>query len=163
MSTNNSKIEIRNSVIRATRKGFTLIELLVVIAMLVILMGAATTSVVSAQRRAKISRAQTEAQELTKAILAYANYTDDGTLSELSGLDDSEASEDNLKYVLGKVTKRGSTVPVLYNASVAKNGKFLDPWGNPYRVTVKKGERIKPPGVPSMNVGIFYPNWHRVK
>ena len=163
MSTNNSKFEIRNSAIRETRKGFTLIELLVVIAMIAILMGAAGTSVVGAQRRAKIARAQTEAQELTKAILAYANYTEDGSLSELTGLDDSEATEDNLKYVLGKVTKRGSTVPVLYNASVAKNGKFLDPWGNPYRVTVKKGERITPPGVPTMNVGIFYPNWHRVK
>ena len=163
MSTHNSQFAIRNSVIRATRKGFTLIELLVVIAMIAILMGAATTSVVGAQRRAKIARAQTEAQELTKAILAYANYTEDGSLSELTGLDDSEATEDNLKYVLGKVTKRGSTVPVLYNASVAKNGKFLDPWGNPYRVTVKKGERITPPGVPTMNVGIFYPNWHRVK
>ena len=140
-----------------------MIELLVVIAMLTILMGAAGTSVVSAQRRAKISRAQTEAQELTKAILASANYTEDGTLSELTGLNDSEASEDNLKFILGKETKRGSTVPVLYNASVAKNGKFLDPWGNPYRVTVTKGERITPPGVPDMKVGVFYPNWHRVK
>ena len=163
MSTNNSKFEIRNSVIRATRKGFTLIELLVVIAMIAILMGAATTSVVGAQKRAKIARAQTETQELTKALLAYANYTEDGTLSELTGLNDSEATESNLKCVLGKVTKRGSTVPVLYNASVAKDGRFLDPWGNPYRVTVKKGERITPPGVPTMNVGIFYPNWHRVK
>lgn len=163
MSTNNSKFEIRKSVIRATRKGFTLIELLVVIAMIAILMGAATTSVVGAQKRAKIARAQTEAQELTKALLAYANYTEDGTLSELTGLNDSEATESNLKCVLGKVTKRGSTVPVLYNASVAKDGRFLDPWGNPYRVTVKKGERITPPGVPTMNVGVFYPNWHRVK
>lgn len=145
------------------RRAFTLIELLVVIAMIAVLMGAATTSVVGAQKRAKISRAQTEAQELTKAILAYANYSDDGTLSELSGLDDSEATESNLKYVLGKVTKRGSTVPVLYNASVAKDGRFLDPWGNPYRVTVKKGATITPPGVPTMQVGVFYPNWHRIK
>ena len=145
------------------RRAFTLIELLVVVAMIAILMGAATTSVVGAQRRAKISRAQTEAQELTKAILAYANSTEDGTLSELSGLEDSEANENNLKCILGKVTKRGSTVPVLYNASVAKDGRFLDPWGNPYRVTVKKGEAITPPGVPDMEVGVFYPNWHRIK
>ena len=163
MSTANSQFAIRNSVIRATRKGFTLIELLVVIAMIAILMGAATTSVVGAQKRAKLVRAETEAQELTKAILAYANYTDDGTLSELTGLNDTAANEDNLKFVLGKVTKRGSTVPVLYNASTARNGQFLDPWGRPYRVTVKKGERISPPGVPQMNIGVFYPNWHRVK
>ena len=145
------------------KRAFTLIELLVVVGMIAVLMGAATTSVVGAQKRAKIARAQTEAQELTKAILAYANYTEDGTLSELSGLEDSEANENNLKCILGKVTKRGSTVPVLYNASIAKNGKFLDPWGNPYRVTVKKGAVITPPGVPTMEVGVFYPNWHRVK
>ena len=145
------------------RKAFTLIELLVVVAMVAVLIGAFTSGIAKAQRRSKISRAQTEAREITNAILAYANYAEDGTLSELTGLNDSEATESNLKFVLGKVTKRGSTVPVLYNASVAKDGRFLDPWGNPYRVTVKKGERVTPPGVPAMNVGVFYPNWHRVK
>lgn len=144
------------------KRAFTLIELLVVIAMIAILMGAAGTGVVQAQRRAKISRAEIETQELTKAILAYQNYSDDGGLSEMTGLNDTPATADNLKYVLGKVTKRGSTVPVLYNASTTKDGRFLDPWGNPYRVTVKKGERISPPGVPAMETGVFYPNWHRL-
>ena len=145
------------------KRGFTLIELIVVIGMLMVLMGAAATSVNGARKRAMISRAQTETQELTKAILAYANYTEDGTLSEVTGLNDTPATESNLKFVLGKVTKRGSTVPVLYNASVSKSGQFLDPWGRPYRVTVKKGERITPPGVPAMDVGVFYPNWHRIE
>lgn len=144
------------------KKGFTLLELLVVIAMIATLTGAVGSGVMRAQKRARLARAQTEAQELTKAILAYANYTDDGTLSEVTGLNDSEAQESNLKFVLGKVQKRGSTVPVLFNASTAKNGKFLDPWGHPYRVTVRKGEKITPPGVPSMDVGVFYPNWHRL-
>lgn len=144
------------------KRAFTLIELLVVIAMIAILMGAVGTSVVKAQKRAKISRAEIEAQEMTKAILAYQNYSDDGSLSELTGLNDSPADESNLKYILGKVSKRGSPVPVLYNASTAKDGRFLDPWGRPYRVTVKKGEKISPPGVPSMETGVFYPNWHRL-
>lgn len=145
------------------RKAFTLVELMVVIAMIAILMGVGATSVNGARKRAKLARAETEAQELTKAILAYANYCEDGKLDELTGLNDAEATEDNLKYVLGKgPQKHGSPVPVLYNASVARNGSFLDPWGNPYRVTVKKGERVSPPGVPAMNVGVFYPNWHRL-
>ncbi len=144
------------------RRAFTLVELLVVIAMIAILSAAAGTSVVGARKRAKISRAQTETQELTKAILAYANYTEDGTLDELTGLNNTPATEGNLKWVLGGVKKRDSPVPVLYNASVTRNGQLLDPWGRPYRVTVKKGERITPPGVPSMNVGVFYPNWHRL-
>ena len=145
------------------KRGFTLIELIVVIGMLMVLMGAAASGVNGARKRAMISRAQTETQELTKAILAYANYTEDGTLSEVTGLNDTPANESNLKFVLGKVSKRGSTVPVLYNASVSKGGQFLDPWGRPYRVTVKKGERITPPGVPAMDVGVFYPNWHRIE
>lgn len=145
------------------KKAFTLIELMVVIGMIVILMGAMTVSVTSAQKRAKLARAETEAQEMTKAILAYANYSDDGTLAELAGMNDQPASESNLKYILGGVSKRGSKVPVLYNASTSQNGTFLDPWGMPYRVTVKQGERIQPPGVPNMEVGVFYPNWHRVE
>lgn len=145
------------------KRGFTLIEMLVVIGMLAVLMGAMTSSVNNARKRAMVSRAQTEAEELTKALLAYANYTEDGTLSELSGLNDTPATEDNLKYVLGGVTKRGSKVPVLYNASTTQGGQLLDPWGRPYRITVKKGERVSPPGVPNMNVGVFYPNWHRIE
>ena len=145
------------------KRGFTLIELLVVIGMLAVLMGAMATGINKARQRAIVSRAQTEAEELTKAILAYANFTDDGTLSEVSGLNDTPATEDNLKFVLGRVTKRGSKVPVLYNASTAKNGQLLDPWGRPYRVTVQKGERISPPGVPAMTMGVFYPNWHRIE
>ena len=144
-------------------RAFTMIELLVVIAMIAVLSAAAGTSIASAQRRAKISKAQTEAQELTKALQAYANYTDDGTLSELTGLNDAPATESNLKYVLGKVTQRNAPVPVLYNASVAVGGQLLDPWGNPYRITVKKGMTVKPSGVPNMELGIFYPNWHQVK
>lgn len=144
------------------KKAFTLIELLVVIAMIMILMGAVGSSVVSAQKRAKISRAETEAQELTKAILAYANYTESGDLSEVPSLNNTEATEQNLQFVLGKVRQRGALVPVLYNASVAKDGRFLDPWGRPYRVTVKRGETVSPPGVPSMSMGVFYPNWHRL-
>lgn len=145
------------------RRGFTLVELIVVIGMLMVLAAAMTTSVVKAQQRAKLAKATTEAQELTKAILAYANYTEDGTLSEVAGLNDTEATESNLGFVLGKATQRGSTVPVLYNGSVSRDGRLLDPWGRPYRVTVKKGERITPPGVPSISTGVFYPNWHRIK
>ena len=142
------------------RRAFTLIELLVVIAMIAILMGAATTSVVGAQRRAKIARAQTEAQELTKAILAYANYDEDGSLSKYT-MNDREADEGSLGFILGKVKSRNSDVPVLYNAALT-GGKILDPWGHPYRITVKQGETINPPGVNGVKIRMFYPNWHRI-
>ena len=141
------------------RRGFTLLELLVVIAMIILLMAVIGGSVAAAHKRALIARAQGEAQEITNAILAYANYTKNGTLSELTGrLNDAEATESSLDFLLGKK----ADVPILYNAAISGGGKILDPWGHPYRVTVKKGVSISPPGVPSMSIRLFYPNWHRL-
>ena len=141
-------------------RGFTLVELIVVVAMIAILAGALTTSVAKAQRRAKISRAQTEAREITNAILAYANYDEEGSLAKYT-MNDQEADEGSLGFILGKVKSRNADVPVLYNAALTR-GRILDPWGNPYRITVKKGETINPPGVNGVKIRMFYPNWHRI-
>lgn len=144
------------------RPGFTLIELMVVVAMILILAAAMTTSVSSARARAKVSRAQTEAREITNAILAYANYTDDGSLSSVT-MNDSAASESSLAFILGQgPNQRGAKVPVLYNAALSNGRQILDPWGKPYRVTVKAGETVSPPGVQNLQIRLFYPNWHRL-
>ena len=142
------------------RKAFTLIELMVVVAMIAIIAGALTSGVAKAQHRSKISRAQTEAREITNAILAYQNYDEDGSLSKYT-MNDQEADEGSLGFILGKVKSRNSDVPVLYNAALT-GGKILDPWGHPYRITVKQGESINPPGVNGVKIRMFYPNWHRV-
>lgn len=143
------------------RRGFTLVELLVVVGMIAVIGGAMVTSVSRAQLRAKVSKANVDVGEMTKAILAYANYTDDGTLDGVT-MNDQPAQESRMAFILGKVTGRGGTqVPVLYNGAV-RNGYILDPWGNPYRVTVKVGEKIQPMGVPDMRLKLFYPNWHRL-
>ena len=147
------------------RRGFTMIELLVVLAIIAVLVAAVSTSVNAARRRAMITRAQSEAEEITNAILAYANYTQDGTLGELAGrLSYTEANESTLGFLIGKGSQNGQKVPILYNAASTKgSGAFLDPWGRPYRVTVKRGQSINPPGVPQMNIRLFYPNWHRLE
>ena len=142
------------------RKAFTLIELLVVVAMVAVLIGAFTSGIAKAQRRSKISRAQTEAREITNAILAYQNYDEDGSLSKYT-MNDQEADEGSLAFILGKVKSRNSDVPVLYNAALTR-GKILDPWGNPYRITIKQGDKINPPGVNGVKIRMFYPNWHRI-
>ena len=64
------------------KRGFTLIELLVVIGMIAVLTGAASSSVMKARRRSQIARAETEAREMTNAILAYENWDDDRSLKK---------------------------------------------------------------------------------
>jgi len=141
------------------RRGFTLVELLVVVGMIAILGGSMVTSVSSAQMRAKVSKANVDVGEITKAILAYANY-EDGTLESVA-MEDQAAEESRMAFILGRVQGRGGQVPVLYNGAI-RNGALTDPWGNPYRVTIKKGEMIRPAGVPSLSLKLFYPNWHRL-
>ena len=143
------------------KKAFTLVELLVVMAMIMIIAGAFTSSVASSMKRAKISRAVTETREITNAILAYQNYDEDGSL-ERYAMNDAEASESKLGFILGKVQSRGVNVPVLYNAGVNASGKICDPWGNPYRITIKEGDPVQPPGVSNLKLRMFYPNWHRL-
>ena len=140
--------------------GFTLVELLVVIAMLMLLAGAITSSISSAQKRAKIAQATAEAQEMTNAILAYQHFGDD---YKLPVYDNQPATEANLSFILGGESgPNGEKVPVLYNASV-KGGQILDPWGHPYYVTIKVGRPIRTEQDSSDNLRPFvaFPNFNR--
>jgi type II secretory pathway pseudopilin PulG len=145
--------------------GFTLVELLVVIAMLMLLAGAVTSSVSKAQQRAKIAQATAEAQEMTNAIRAFEHFWGEKDLeSKMQTMENEEANETNLKFILGDENgPNGEKLPVLYNASI-KNGKILDPWGNPYRVTIQKGESFKQTAQTSSGNLISYvafPNFNR--
>ena len=152
---------------RSDRNGFTMVELLVVIAMLMILAGSITSSVGSASRRAKIQQATTELQEMTKAILAYENYGRVNEDSPLSShlMEEKEATESNMGFILGQETlKNGQSgnIPVLFNAEI-KNGAIRDPWGNPYRVTIRQA-KIDPKEASSDKPVsyVMFPNFNRL-
>lgn len=152
---------------RNDRNGFTMVELLVVIAMLMILAGSITSSVGSASRRAKIQQATTELQEMTKAILAYENYGRVNEDSPLSShlMEEKEATESNMGFILGQETlKNGQSgnIPVLFNAEI-KNGAIRDPWGNPYRVTIRQA-KIDPKEASSDKPEsyVMFPNFNRL-
>ena len=137
-SADNSKFEICDSIIRATRRGFTLIELLVVIAMLSILMGAVTSSVSQSRRRTKITKATQDVKEITNAILAYQNYAPNRSLETKVSGTWKDTTETALSMILGKEqTEGGGQVPVLYNAQI-RGGAVVDPWGTPYQFMIKK-------------------------
>ena len=122
---------------RLAKNGFTLVELLVVIAMILVLAGAVSTSVVGAQRRAKISRASAECREMTNAILAYENYDRNHSLQNHL-MKDADADKSSLAFILGEggSTESGEKIPILFNAAMWKN-KIVDPWGRPYKVTIQ--------------------------
>lgn len=152
---------------RNDRNGFTMVELLVVIAMLMILAGSITSSVGSASRRAKVQQATTELQEMTKAILAYENYGRVNQDSPLSShlMEEKEATESNMGFILGQETlKNGQSgnIPVLFNAEI-KNGAIRDPWGNPYRVTIRQA-KIDPKEASSDKPEsyVMFPNFNRL-
>lgn len=119
------------------KRGFTLIELLVVIGMLALLIGAVSTSVNQARRRAQISKATQDAKEITNAILAFENIAVGRSLEKYAtGWKDT--TESSMSMILGgETTESGEPSPVLYNAQI-RGGRILDPWGTPYQYTIKK-------------------------
>lgn len=120
------------------KRGFTLIELMVVLAMIMILAAALTSSIAGARERAKITSATVAVQEITKAILMYENFAPSRDLSEVVR-EKQDATESSLAFILGsgETDIGGNKIPVLYNAEI-KGGKILDPWGTPYKVTIKQ-------------------------
>lgn len=150
---------------RIAKKGFTLVELLVVIGMLMLLAGAITTSVAGAHRRAKIQQATVEAQEMTKAILSYENYGKNYSL-DAHVMENQQATEQSLGFILGKesaqVKGQRGDIPVLFNAAVKKSGRILDPWGNPYYVTIRR-DTLDQKNKNKMNFEsyVVFPNYNR--
>jgi prepilin-type N-terminal cleavage/methylation domain-containing protein len=152
---------------RLSSQGFTLIELLVVIAMIMILAGSVTASVVKAQRRAKIARATAECREITNAILAYENYVAMRGQS-LKPMSDVAADRSSLGFILGDggTTAGGDKIPVLYNGAL-RDGKIIDPWGRPYRVTVQEASGLSSAEMVDqtarrMSTSLYLPNYTRL-
>ncbi len=105
------------------RRGFTLLELLTVIAMLTVLTGALSSAVASARRRTRIVRADAEVHEISNAILAYENISENKSLNG-HAMSDQEATEKNLGFILGDggKTAGGEKIPVLFNGAVSSDG-----------------------------------------
>lgn len=129
------------------RAGFTLIELLVVIAILGVLVATFAASTASARETARITKATAECRELGNAIRLFC-ITQQDTLRDADGGDPiSELSlRDGLQEATGAMTnlltkpsdKNGRTVYFAANDRAIRRNILCDPWGNPYRVRLKK-------------------------
>ena len=148
------------------KRAFTLVEMLVVLAILAILTTMTGNAVAKAKLQAKYAKAEAETTAMTQAIYAYAQYTEDFTLTGFDR-DRQEASKSSLNFLLGSdagaVGRDGIPVPILYNASTAgHDGKFQDPWGNAYLVTIKKSTGDSASGMNDITTGVYLPNCHRL-
>ena len=124
-------------VIGKARQAFTLIELLVVISMIAVILGAMTVSVSSARERALIQKATSDVKVISQAILSYENWSRNGQLETMNRRD---ADSGSLGFLLGnEQAQTGGKIPVLLMAQLRGGGKMLDPWGTPYKVTIKQG------------------------
>ena len=145
------------------RRAFTLIELLVVVAMIAVLSGAVGAGVNAARKRALITKARAEAQEITNAILGFQQYARGRSLVPYATGGWKDATEGALKMILGgETSESGDPVPVLYNAQLT-GGKILDPWGHAYKFQIKQlsGESEVGSSVQYLRAANL-PNFHRL-
>lgn len=144
-----------------TERGFTLIELMVVVAMIMILIAAMGTAVSGAQERARVQKATAEVKVITQAILAYENEKD----HELTPMTRENCNRSTLGFLLGQETSdAGNKIPVLLMAALSSGGDMLDPWGHPYKVTIKAKKPQKIDVMEgAMKTGFHLPNFYRLE
>lgn len=148
--------------VNGKKRGFTLVELLVVICMIGLLLGAITTSVGAAQKRARVQKATSDVKVITQAILSYENFRQ-GDLQQMNRV---PADSSSLGFLLGKgETSDSSTeIPALLQTALSGGGKILDPWGHPYLVTIRKVSKSVSISTASGNMQMKYsmPNFYRL-
>ncbi len=138
-------------------------ELMVVIAMIGIIMAALVTSTAAAQERTRREKALSEVKTITQAILAYENVAKGG---ELPTMENRDADENSLGFITGKggASRYGGKIGSMLAAVYRKGGKMTDPWGTPYKITIRASAasvRIES-AAGAMQTGFYFPNFYRL-
>ena len=145
------------------KRGFTLIELLVVVGMIGIIAGALTTSVSSAQHRARVQKATADVKVISQAILAFENWSQNGKYKLPEYDNPVEAGADTLDFLLGaKQADSEGNIPAMLMAQLKSGNKIRDPWGHPYWVRIRR-KAISAVKRPTISTGYYLPNFYRVK
>ncbi len=130
------------------RAAFTLIELLVVISIIAILASLAFPAVQGAMNAGKKAQARNDLQQLVTAVKAY--QLEYGRLPTVDGTAEFTSDNDKLLNVLRGTADAGTQLamnprkipfiePKIANAKkggIGPDGKFYDPWGMTYKVTM---------------------------
>lgn len=149
----------------SNKRGFTLVELLVVVGMIAVILGAISVSYSAAQQRARIQKATSDVKVVSQAILAYENYNRSSGDYELPTYNSPvNADAGHLDFLLGEKSVNGNKIPSLLMAQLRGGSKtMLDPWGRPYRLTIKSGTIPTLSSLSSLQTGYYLPNFYRLK
>ena len=146
-----------------TKRGFTLMELMVVVAMIGIIMSAIVSSTAAAQERTRREKALSEVKTITQAILAYENVAKGG---ELPTMENRDADDNSLGFITGKggESRYGGKVGSMLAAIYRMGGKMTDPWGTPYKITIRaSGASVRIESASgAMQTGYYFPNFYRL-
>jgi len=137
------------------KDGFTLLEMLTVLGILGLMMATAFTGLSHAQRQGRIAKAQTEVRQIVSAWFAYEAANDDWP----ANMPEDGAPVDADYTTLGELLGRGGENRVYLNAQL-QNGKFLDPWGRPYRLKITRQADV-PDISDTFSAAITFPNRNR--
>lgn len=124
--------------------GFTLVELLVVIAIIAILAGLLLAVINSALTRADIARARSQIADIVNAIKNFYGEYNLWPVSDNGQADRSLTGEDQARVIAmlraTDTTINGKKIVFLDVPADALSSdatpQYLDPWGNPYVVTM---------------------------
>ena len=145
------------------KRGFTLLELMVVICMIALIIAALATSLTSAQERARTEKARSEGKAIAQAILAYENFD---RSNELPTMENRDADQSALGFLIGQGgnAESGGKIPALPLAALQSGGKMRDPWGTPYKISIRSGgASIKIESASGgMQTGFMFPNFYRL-
>lgn len=117
--------------------GFSLIELLVVTAIISILIGMISAAMFNARQRAYTAQATTEVQQIATALksyfVAYGDWPKGFTRGAPQPL--TKAVLETAKLIDGEDMFL-EVAPESFALDNDNNESFVDPWGNPYVVTL---------------------------
>ena len=81
-------------------------------------------------------------------------------------MEDRDADSSSLGFLMGDGQSRyaDGRVGTLLQASLSAGGKLLDPWGTPYKVTIRSsGASVRLESASgSMQTGFWFPNYYRL-